>query len=143
MGDISISLPRGISVSTAGAAGGGSNEIASLMKRIAQLQKDIKNRVADNSGDPRQKLEQLKLMQAELTLLNQTLARLLDQQARQGKRQGDKAAGLLAAAQQSNETPQAPRAVNTSPGQPAAQPVQAGQAGAPVGNTTPSVDTYA
>lgn len=158
--DSSLSISRGINVTTvAGSSGGDSaNEVAALMKRIAQLQKDIKKRINDNSGDPKQKLEQLKLMQAELTLMNQSLTRLLAEQARQGKRQEGKTSGAEVAQESAPDGGTNKAALKIKP-----MPVPASRTSSiPAGNatatatgtiksssntsastSTPTIDTYA
>ena len=71
------------SITDIGTVGDISAEIRHVMKQINEVQKRIKNLISDASGDPRVKILQLKLMQATLMLLYNTLARLMEEQAKQ------------------------------------------------------------
>ncbi|HTD06675.1 hypothetical protein [Undibacterium sp.] len=138
MTNLSVPPPHGINVSAA--TGGSGNEIDALMKRIAQLQKQIKKLIEDNSGDPKQKAEQLTLMQSELVLQNQALARLLHRQAMQGKNQ-HQASGPAETSESAPEPASATPALH-APAVASVKQTQQGQASSQEGPAAPNVDTY-
>ncbi|WP_394782165.1 FlxA-like family protein [Undibacterium sp.] len=103
MADINISLQPIVSTTVA-ALGGGTTEIATIMKRITEIQKTIQQ-LAHSPGTPEQKKLQMKGLQAELTVLTQRMAQLQEEQSKKPKGNGSVVASALAPAAGDKKSP--------------------------------------
>ena len=142
MADINISLPPIVST-TVGALGGGTNEIATIMKRMTEIQKKIQELV-HSLGTPEQKKEQMKALQAEWQVLTERLAQLQEEQNKKSSKNSGEGS-VVTSALATPATAKSPLKLTITSDKTSASDQQASSADklAPAGEAGSVVNTYA